>query len=236
MPVHGSQGAEEEVAHAELGIWPQALDALLGSAHDHHLLQPLGHRVAKELSRPLPRRPLVLVKEGAEGERLAYVAAITTDVGAVPGEHVELVPVLVHVAVEHVPDIAVLGDDPQRPPFTRAADHKRQVLLHRFGLAASVLQLEVLALERRRLLRPEAPHDPAGLVEHVHPHADARERDAVLVVLQLEPGGAHPELQPATEYVVDRGGHLRHHGRMSVGHTKHQHPAPNPARVRRHRG
>jgi hypothetical protein len=94
----------------------------------------------------------------------------------------------------------------------------------------------VPALEGRRLLRPEAAHDPAGFVEHVHPHADAREGNAVLLVLQLEPRRAHAELEPPARDVVDGGGHLRHDGRMPVRHAEHEHPAADAARVGRHAG
>jgi hypothetical protein len=130
----------------------------------------------------------------------------------------------------------VLGDDPQRAALAGPSDDERQVLLDRLRLEPSVLQLEMLALERRRLLRPEAPHDPARLVEHVHPHADARKWDSVLVVLELEPGGAHSELQPPAGHVVDRRGHLRHHRGVPIGHAQDEHRAANAARVSRHRG
>src|ERR671910_32917 len=234
--VHRRQLAEEEVAYAELGIRAELLDALLRRAHDHHLLQPLGQRVAVQLGRPLARAPLVLLEQRAERERLPHVAAVAPDVGAVPGEHVEQVPVVIEVAVKRVPDVAVLGHDPQGAALAGAADYQRQGVLHRLRLEPRVLQLEVLALERRRLLRPQAPHDPTGLVEHVHADADPRERDAVLVVLELEPRRPHPELEPAIRDVVDGRGHIRDHRRVPVGHPEHEHAAAHAARVRRHRG
>ena len=63
-----------------------------------------------------------------------------------------------------------------------------------------------------------------------------RGRNPVLLVLELEPGGAHPQLEPAAGDVVDRRGHLRDHGRMPVRHAQDEHPAANAVRVRRHRG
>src|SRR5918994_2774429 len=102
--VHRRQLAEEKVAHAQLGIGAELLHALLRRADDHHLLQPLGQRVAVQLSRPLARAPLVLVEKRAEGERLADVVTVAADVGAVADEHVEQVPVVIEVAVERVPD------------------------------------------------------------------------------------------------------------------------------------
>src|SRR5215208_5206523 len=105
------------------------------------------------------------------------------------------------------------------------------MLLDRLRLEAGVLQLEVPALERRRLLGPEAAHDPAGLVEHVHPHADARKWDAVLLVLQLEPRRAHAQLESSARYVVDRGGHLGDQRRVPVGHAEDEYGAPQAARL-----
>src|SRR5215208_537735 len=210
LPVDRYQRAEQEVADAEVGVGAQALDALLRRADDHHLLKALRQRVAVQLRGSLPGGALVVVEDSAKRERPADVRRVTADVAAVAREHVELVPVLVDVAVEGVPDVAVLGDGPERPALAGPADDKRQVVLDRLRLEASVLQLEVPALERRRLLRPEAPHDPARLVEHVHPYADARKRDSILVVLELEPGGPHPELQPPAAHAS----RVRRHGRQ----------------------
>jgi hypothetical protein len=62
----------------------------------------------------------------------------------------------------------------------------------------------VAPFERRAVLGPESADDVAGLVEHVHSLADAREPDPVLLVLELVPGGAEAELKPPARDVVDR--------------------------------
>ena len=143
-------------------------------------------------------------------------------------------PVLVMRHQECVPARCVLGDDAQGPPLARAADPERHRVLQWLRLAPGVAQLEVAAIERRRLLRPEAAADAARLVQHVHPLADPREGDPVLVVLELVPRCAEAELEPSAGDVVDGRGHVREHGRVPVGDTDDDHPAANPRRVRRH--
>ena len=203
---------------------------------DRHGPHPLGRGAAPDLLQSLLGLLLAVGHHRPEGQRLADVCRVAAHVRAVLPEHVEQVPVVLEVAVEAVPDVAVLGDDPQRPALARAADHERQVLLQRLGLHLGVLELEVLALEAEPLLRPEAAQDVTGLVEHVHSHADAREGDPVLLVLDLVPGGAHPQLEPAARDVVDGGRHVRDDGRVAVGHAQHEHPAAHLARLRRHCG
>ena len=92
------------------------------------------------------------------------------------------------------------------------------------------------SFERRAMVRPETADDVAGLVEHVHSLADARERDPVLLVLELVPGGPEAELEPPARDVVDRRRLVRDDGGMPVRDAEDDHAATQPSRAGSHRG
>ena len=70
---------------------------------------------------------------------------------AVPGQHVELVPVFLLGHQERVPPVGHLGHHPERPALPHAAHPQRDRRgLHGLGLAQRVLQPVVWAMFQRR--------------------------------------------------------------------------------------
>jgi hypothetical protein len=128
----------------------------------------------------------------------------------------------------------VLGDDPQGALLSGAADHQRQSRLERRRFQLRVVEPVVLAVEAEAILGPEPAHYPTRLIEHVHPHAEPRERDSVLPVL-FEPGGADAVLSPTARDVVDRGRNLGGHRRVPVGDAGHENRDAHTRCLRRHR-
>src|SRR5262249_43945825 len=90
-----------------------------------------------------------------------------------------------------------------------ADEQRRPRLLNRLRLRGRVLERVVPAAEVDPLLGPEPVHDLDLLGAHLDAYPRLGEREAVRAVLALVPAGAHPELDPATRYVVG--------GRRGVG-------------------
>src|SRR4029453_12971616 len=82
----------------------------------------------------------------------------------------------------------------------------------------------------------EPGHDLQGVLQQVEALAGGGERDAELVVLLVEPGGAERQLQAAMRGVVHGQGLGREHRRVAVGHPGHQQAQPDPRRQPRQRG
>ena len=91
------------------------------------------------------------------------------------------------------------------------------------GLQTGVLELDVGAVQRGRVVREQADEGLAPLVEGVEalPQGGV-EVDPVGVRLLLVPAGADPELEPPARDDVEGGGHLGEHGGVAVGHAGHE--------------
>ncbi len=117
---------------------------------------------------------------------------------------------------EDVPQVGVLGHDPERLLLAAAADHDREVVLHRRrrnpqsveGVVAARRACDLAAVEQG----PDRAH---GLVEPVQPLAEpVAEVDPERCVLELEPRAADAEDRPPAADVVDRDRRL--HGQARV--------------------
>src|SRR5437879_13722082 len=104
--------------------------------------------------------------------------------------------------------------------------------LHWSGTEARILQFEMRAAEIRVLLSPQQLDQLERLVESAHPPARCMKRDAVLLMLELEPSRAQPENQPATADDIHRRRHLRQYLRMPIGDAGYHRTRPYPPRSR----
>src|ERR1700691_2801527 len=150
----------------------QRAEIILGAANAH------GEQADAKL--PQPRAGLVGGAEAAvHADRALDLGRVAADVGTVLGEDRRLALELVEVG-ERVPDVGVLGDQPQRLADAGAADEHGD------------------RPRRGRMERPEALLDPGYRRRQVgDPPARRAELIAVLVVVTLEPARADPEDQAA---------------------------------------
>src|SRR6516225_12063804 len=92
----------------------------------------------------------------------------------------------------------MLCDDAQPDLFATCTDQYRRVgLLQRFGIEARILQFEILAAEICPFLAPQQLNHPECFVEPPQPADGSMKRNAILLMLKLEPPRAQPENQPA---------------------------------------
>jgi hypothetical protein len=117
---------------------------------------------------------------------------------------------------EHVPDVGVLGDDPERLPFAATADHDRQVPLDRRRLQPKVIECIASGGRARHLATvQEDAGGRDGLGQPVETLAEASpEVEPERPMLWLEPGAAQAHHRPAPADVVD--GRHRFHGEPGV--------------------
>src|SRR5205823_8289186 len=101
-----------------------------------------------------------------ELHRSADLGGIAPDRGAVLVEDAGEPDALVHLSAREVPDVRVLGDDPERLALARATDPDRRAgPLERLRVRDGVDQAVVLAGERRPVLAPQKLDRAAGLLE-----------------------------------------------------------------------
>ena len=130
-----------------------------------------------------------------------------------------------------VPDVGELPDEGQRAPRAGAADPDGWMgSLHRQGLHAGLLQRDLAALVVDRFSGEQAGDDLEGVVQQIEALGGRRERDAELVVLLVEPGGAEREFEPAVRGVVDGQRFRCEDGRVPVCHARHQQPEADTRR------
>src|SRR5205823_9615866 len=138
---------------------------------------------------------------------------------------------------EEVPDVGMSSDQWQDDLRTHPADQDRWMrALHRLRVTRCVLQVVVLARERRLVLGEERLHHLHRLDQTAGSLALAVERDAVRGVLGLEPGGAQAQDQASVAHLIDGRRHLGEHRRVSVGVAGHQHANLHLFRLRREGG
>ena len=113
------------------------------------------------------------VEEPAVGTVRAHDGVeVAADSLAVLAQHLRLVHELVEADLP-VGRVGVLGRDAQRHLLAAAADPDRRELLDRLRVAVRAVEVEVLAVERDRLLGPQPLHDLERLLED---RAGARRR------------------------------------------------------------
>src|SRR6266511_3810402 len=167
----------------------------------------------------LPRRQRWLqrtrIVAGVESDidRALDLGRIAPDVGAVPLEDLALAPPLIDIAERRVPVLGVLGDDAQRAALTVAADGDRRVrALHLLRLAPCLGEREMLALERRPVLRQQLDDDLHALLELVEALLERWQAKTKGIGLVLIPAGAKTDDQATLADDVDGGGDVRQHG------------------------
>ena len=166
----------------------------------------------------------------AEVRRRRDLGRIASDGVTVPPQHITLGEELLHGAAGEVPMLREARDRTEGAPLAAATDADRRVrLLERLGVAAGVLELDVLPLERRGLVRQQPDDRLAPFVERVEPLSQrGMEVDAVGARLLLVPARADAELEPPTGDDVERRGHVGQHRGVAVGHAGHQHAHAEP--------
>ena len=140
---------------------------------------------------------------------------------------------------DEVPGVGVAGHVAGGELLTAAADPDGDIAVDGLGLADSVVDLVVAALERRALLRPEGAHDLDGLAHAMHPLGGLGEVEAVHGVLGLVPSRPDAHVQPPAAYVVDGDGHLGEERGVAVAVAGDHHAAagaPGGGGERRERG
>src|SRR5262245_39568279 len=116
----------------------------------------------------------------------------------------------------------MFGDNAQRQLLAGSANHEwRMRLSDRFRLAARLAHLIIPAVDRGFFRGPHALDDRNGFVEPANPFSYREKRNAVRVVLQLEPGGADSHYQTAGNDVIECGTHLRKDCGMSIVSAVH---------------
>ena len=106
-----------------------------------------------------------------------------------PLEHAEQVLGALGVA-EQVAAVGVLGDHPQRLALPAAADQDRDVAAERLGVVVGAVDRVVLAGDGGLLLGEHRPRDAQVVLQALEALLQRREREAVGVVLTLEPARA----------------------------------------------
>ena len=131
---------------------------------------------------------------------------------------------------EDVPDVGVLGDDPERLPLAAAADHDRQVRLDRQRLDPEVVEGVAATGRARHLVAVEQdPRVGRGLGQPVEPLPEAGpEVDAERPVLVLEPRPADAHDRPAAADVVDRRHALDREPRVAERVRPDEQPEADP--------
>src|SRR6266851_3693563 len=104
------------------------------------------------------------------------------EIGAIRVQQRALLPELLKIAAQEVPDRGVPGSDAQQV-IANAADHERRVrLLHGLWLAIGVVDLVVVTGKARRGFGPH-PHDQlARLTQSSYPFARRVEGDTIGMV------------------------------------------------------
>src|SRR5204863_138627 len=178
-------------------------------------------------------------------ERGFTIVALTPDGGWVPAdllaESVEAGDGLFRLRgvawCEEVPDVGMSSDQRQDDLRAHPTDQDRRMrALHRLRVTRCVLQLVVLARERRLVLGEERLHHLHRLDQAAGSFALVVERDRVGGVLGLEPGGAHAQDQASVAHLIDGRRHLGEHRRVSVGVAGHEHADLHVLRLRREGG
>src|SRR2546425_1234735 len=171
---------DEGVAHAQALVLAELIDDGLLALGEKLVAQAEAHR-------DLERLPRAAVRVG----RLAE-----------PGE---AVPKLGHASRRRVPAVAE-GDDPPKRGRARAPDPDRGMgLLDGLRREAEVTEPEELALEARRVRRPQLLEDAQGLVGLATPGMERRAQDLELL---LPPPHAEPTDETALRQRVEGPSHL----------------------------
>ena len=132
----------------------------------------------------------------------------------------ELAGPVVVAPVVAVPHVGEAAHHRQADLLTRCADaHSRHRVGQRRGRRA--VDAEVLAFERRLVLRPHQTADGDDLFELSEPHRCLREVVAVRQVLVLAPPCADAEDEAAPREHLQRRGHLRRQRRWAVAVAQH---------------
>ena len=175
-------------------------------------------------------RVVVVVAEPdvrGEGDLLRVAA----DVRAAGRQNVTLLRELLRRAAREVPVVGVLGGERKGALLAAAPDADGRVrLLRPLRFVARILELVVLSVEGRRLLREQAGQHLAGLLEAIEALLHAAEFDAVGAGLLLVPARADAEFEPTVRDDVECAGHLGQHGGMAIVDAGDQHADAQPLR------
>jgi hypothetical protein len=94
--------------------------------------------------------------------------------------------------------------------------------LYRLRLCIHVPHSILITFKGKDSVAPYRQHDRQLLLEHVHAHADRRERETVRLVPSFMPAGAEPELDETCGYSVRGGDNLGEHRRVPPRHRRHE--------------
>src|SRR2546426_7250422 len=194
---------DEGVAHAQALVLAELIDDGLLALGEKLVAQA-------EADRDLERLPRAAVRVG----RLAE-----------PGE---AVPKLGHASRRCVPAVAE-GEDPPKRGRARAPDPDRGMgLLDGLRREAEVTEPEELALEARRVRRPQLLEDAQGLVGLATPGMEGRAQDLELL---LPPPHAEPTDETALRQRVDARQHLGHEHGLAMAQDEHRRAEPRARRA-----
>ena len=165
---------------------------------------------------------------------------MTTEFGIAPGRDQSLVEPLAALAhlgrrAHRVPAIDVRRNQSQHLRAVRGEGERRTRLLDRRRPEVAPVQLVMLSREAADLVPQQEIEHLHRLAEPVDPLGIVRVLDPEHRVLELDPAGAEPDLEPAVADVVDGRRLLGEQRRVAEGVATDQHADPGPTRDHRQR-